>query len=208
MSNYLNFEIFDTVHNYVELSLDRERIYFEYKENDLIEYFSLLSKLSKYCRKKANEIYNYPVREIFAIYQGNIMTHSIHLTSKDIWHYKEAYEEIIGFNGSASLWDIETGVQLINSHKCLSLDKGLVERDTINKYLVDEYLTAEDLELFYKKLKRNRILNDYEVKSHITLDLDNEEIPKQELPFYNIGITANYVLVEGKECVLGRYQFK
>ena len=208
MSNYLNFEIFDTVHDYVELSLDRKRIFFEYKENDLIEYFSLLSKLSKYCRKKANEVQNYPVREIFAIYQGNIMTHSIHLTSKDIWHYKEAYEEIIGFNGSASLWNIETGIQSIYSNKCLSVENGLIQRANKNKHSVSEYFSPKDLQLFYDKLQRNRILNDYEVKSHITLDLDNEEIPKQELPFYNIGITANYVVVEGKECVLGRYQFK
>ena len=208
MSNYLNFEIFDTVHDYVELSLDREKIYFEYKKNNLIEYFSLLSKLSKYCRKSANEIYNYPVREIFAIYQGNAMTHSIYLSSKDIWNYKEAYEEIIGFNGSASLWDVETGLKIIGSEKYLSIEKGLVQRKTKTDYKPEEYFSNTDLQLFYEQLKKNRILNDYEIKSHITIDLDNKEIPRQELPFYNIGITANYVLVEGKECVLGRYQFK
>lgn len=208
MSNYLNFEIFDTVHDYVELSLDREKIYFEYKKNNLIEYFSLLSKLSKYCRKSANEIYNYPVREIFAIYQGNAMTHSIYLSSKDIWNYKEAYEEIIGFNGSASLWDVQTGLKIIGSEKYLSIEKGLVQRNTKTDYKPEEYFSNTDLQLFYEQLKKNRILNDYEIKSHITIDLDNKEIPRQELPFYNIGITANYVLVEGKECVLGRYQFK
>ena len=208
MSNYLNFEVFDTVHDYVELSLGKNKICFEYKENNLIEYFSLLSKLSKYCRKSANEIYNYPVREILAIYQGNPMTHSIYLSSKDIWDYKEAYEEIIGFNGSASLWDVQTGSKIIGSEKYLSIEKGLVQRSVKTDYKPEEYFLDKDLQLFYEQLRKNRVLNDYEIKSHITIDLDNKEIPRQELPFYNIGITANYVLVEGKECILGRYKFK
>jgi hypothetical protein len=203
----IKYEIFDYNYDHLDVIVEKDLICLKYFGENIKEYFSFISKISKYCRNKSNNVINYPIRHIIGVYKGNPMTHSIHITGNEIWSYQRAYEYLFSYEGSANLSNLETGVNILNTVNCLGKDKQCVKRKGFLTYLPNEYMTKPDLELYYSRLRKNKSLTDYEVRSHLTIDLDNKDIPREELPFYNIGITANLVELENKLYVLAKYVY-
>lgn len=203
----LKYEIFDYDYDNLDVILEPKAIFLRYFGENIKEYFSFISKTSKYCKNRANNVINYPVRNIVGVYKGIPMTHSIHITGSEIWSYQKAYEELFSYKGSANLRSLETGQNILNTVNCLGKKTDYVERKGLVNYRPDDYLTKEDLDLFYERLRKNKSLKDYQVRSRLTIDLDNKEIPREELPFYDIGITANLVELENRLYVLAKYVY-
>ncbi|MDE5120453.1 MAG: hypothetical protein O4965_10135 [Trichodesmium sp. St19_bin1] len=213
MSNYLDFEIFDSIDPDVHLTIDNENqtILLDYDRFDTLKFFTLVSKVSKYCRNCANNIYNYPIRKITTKFRGNTMTFDIHIKSKDIHDYYLVFDEVFSSKGSSSVWEVLSGYPVIASPNSLSasnISKLTRRSEDNNKLPIGEYFSQSSLKTLYNCLDKDEKVEDCEIKGYLTCEIMDVTFPKQEMKRYELGIDARYVIISDKPCVLCNYKLK
>jgi hypothetical protein len=210
MPNYLKFEIFDVYYPDVHVSIDNEKklIHIDYYGFNNLQFFTLISKASKYCRRSANNIYNYPIRKITTKFRGIMMTFDIHITAKEIHDYYLVFDEVFNSTGSVSIWDKLSEYPVIASPNSLSANNmsNLTRRSERNNELpISEYFSRESLDILYQRLERDREVTDYEINGYLTSDMMNNDLPREEMVRHNLGITAKSIVLGETPCVLCHY---